>query len=352
MCGKKDSLPRVEVLIGEGFAPIPANILAIADTGAEVTVLGEKYMSILGIKQSMLNPPKTKLKHVAGGDIAVVGSCWLSIQINGMRKCKEETYFVTGVSEVFLSLSVCKSLSLIHKNFPQVIQEESLITEEQEEANLFVGIPGDQAPPINGYHKKLDHIATNKESEPRNNQFGEDIPPKPKEPPFEPREENINKLELWLMESFKELFATDKCPLRVMSGEPQHIHIKHDAVPVAYHTPYMVPVHLRDAVKLAIEKKCKLGIIEKVSVEEVTEWCSRMVVQKKKDGSVRICGDFTELNKNCLRESNPTLPPLNIVSNIPFKTYKTVADAYQGYHQVLLDDESSKLATIITEEGR
>ena len=97
---------------------------------------------------------------------------------------------------------------------------------------------------------------------------------------------------------------------------------------------------------------CNLGIIEKVSVEEVTEWCSRMVVQKKKDGSVKICGDFTEQNKNCLRESNPTLPPLNVISNIPYKTYKTVADAYQGYHQVLLDDESSKLATIITEGGQ
>ena len=43
---------------------------------------------------------------------------------------------------------------------------------------------------------------------------------------------------------------------------------------------------------------------------------------------------------------------LDIVSSIPHYTYKTVADAFHGYHQVLLDEESSKVTTFITEEGR
>ena len=45
------------------------------------------------------------------------------------------------------------------------------------------------------------------------------------------------------MESFKEVFAVDKYPLRIMSGKPQHIHIKDDA----YHTPYMQPRHYRES---------------------------------------------------------------------------------------------------------
>ena len=38
--------------------------------------------------------------------------------------------------------------------------------------------------------------------------------------------------------------------------------------------------------------------------------------------------------------------------NIPPKSYKTVLDAYNGYHQVPLDEASSKLTTILTEFGR
>ena len=68
-----------------------------------------------------------------------------------------------------------------------------------------------------------------------------------------------------------------------------------------------------------------------------------MVTVKKKDGSPRITVDFQQLNKNCQRETHPNAYPFNLVSSIPLHTYKTVADAYQGYHQVLLDEESSQL---------
>ena len=57
-----------------------------------------------------------------------------------------------------------------------------------------------------------------------------------------------------------------------------------------------------------------------------------------------------ELNKNILRESHPSKYPFDIISSIPLNTYKTVADAYQGYHQVLLDKESSMLTTFTNED--
>ena len=136
------------VLVGENFAPCPHEFPVIADTGAEVTVIGDKYLATLGIKHSMLNMTKTKLKHVAGGNISVVGSCWLSFQVDGHR-CVEEVFFITGVTDIFsLSLSACKALSIVHEDFPQVIQLETRITEEQEEPALSGGHPGDVKPPI------------------------------------------------------------------------------------------------------------------------------------------------------------------------------------------------------------
>ena len=85
-CSKqKDSLPRLTVLVGDNFVPCPHELPVIADTGAEVTVIGDKYLAIHSIKDSMLNMTKTKLQHEAGGDIPVVGSCWLSFQVDGHR---------------------------------------------------------------------------------------------------------------------------------------------------------------------------------------------------------------------------------------------------------------------------
>ena len=340
-CNKKDSLPRLEVLIGEGYAPIPMKLLVIANTGAEATVIGDVYRESLGIKPHMLYSPKMKLRHVAGGEIpSIIGSCWLTFQVN--RECHtEEIFFVSGISEIFLSLKACKGLSLVLHNFPQQVIHKKLfdVTQEQEEADTSVGQPGDVMASIN-----VESNAETADSE----KF--EIPVKPEILPYPPTDENIGKLEAWFLDTFKVVFTTDMYPLRVMSGKPQHIHLKMDAVPVAVHTPIPSPAHWRGQIKEILKDDIRLGIMEKVPIREPSEWVSRSLAVGKKDGSPRIVVDFMELNKNFLRESHPSKYPFDIISSIPLNTYKTVADAYQGYHQVHLDKESSMLTTFMNED--
>ena len=60
------------------------------------------------------------------------------------------------------------------------------------------------------------------------------LPEKTNEIPFTPLEENIDRLEDWLLQHFSSTtFNTDRDPLPVMEGEPHHIHLKPDAVPYA-----------------------------------------------------------------------------------------------------------------------
>lgn len=47
----------------------------------------------------------------------------------------------------------------------------------------------------------------------------------------------------------------------------------------------------------------KIGVIS--PVEEPTKWCTQLVVVPKPSGDVRICVDFTELNRFVLREWHP-----------------------------------------------
>ena len=54
-----------------------------------------------------------------------------------------------------------------------------------------------------------------------------------------------------------------------------------------------------------------------------------------------------------MRKTHHIPSPFDVVSSIlPQQVYKTVLDAYNGYHQVLLDKASIKLTTFITELGQ
>ena len=77
-----------------------------------------------------------------------------------------------------------------------------------------------------------------------------------------------------------------------------------------------------------------------------------MVTVAKKDGSPQRTIDFHPIKKYCERELHHTSKSFDIVSNIQLKTYKTTLDAYNGYYQVSLDEESIKLTTLKTEFGR
>ena len=57
---------------------------------------------------------------------------------------------------------------------------------------------------------------------------------------------------------------------------------------------------LFDQLKLELKNMVSNGIISKVT--EATEWCAPIVVASKKSGAIRVCGDYTELNKGIICE--------------------------------------------------
>ena len=53
-----------------------------------------------------------------------------------------------------------------------------------------------------------------------------------------------------------------------------------------------------------------------------------------------------------MRETHHTDSPFKVAYQVPPHTYKTVLDAVDGNHSVLLDEESQPLTTFLTEWGR
>ena len=95
-----------------------------------------------------------------------------------------------------------------------------------------------------------------------------------------------------------------------------------------------------------------MGIIEPVLQGAPTRWCARMAVVPKKDSTPRRTVDQQNLNKVTMRETQHTPSPFNIVSVVPPGKKKTVLDAWNGYHSVLLLPDARDATTFITEWGR
>ena len=95
---------------------------------------------------------------------------------------------------------------------------------------------------------------------------------------------------------FPELFNKLVC----MKGRPFEIHLCEGISPRCLYTPRNVPFPLRPAVKKELKLMEELGVI--FGVNDATDWCSGLVVVAKPNGRVRLCVDFTHLNKAVKRE--------------------------------------------------
>lgn len=81
-----------------------------------------------------------------------------------------------------------------------------------------------------------------------------------------------------------------------------------------------------------------LGVIEQEDAP--TDWVSPMVVVPKKDGSVRICVDYTRLNQSVKRE-HYQLPTAD--AKLRGAKYFSTLDACSGFWQVPLASASSRI---------
>lgn len=129
------------------------------------------------------------------------------------------------------------------------------------------------------------------------------------------------------------------------------ITLKQDAKPFAIHVPRPVAFPLRAKAEKALQKMIDDRVI--VPVEEPTEWVAPMVVVPKPgQDSVRICTDYTALNKHILREIHPMSTVESSLAAIGKGTIFSKIDANSGFWQIPLSTISSKLTTFLSHKGR
>ena len=78
---------------------------------------------------------------------------------------------------------------------------------------------------------------------------------------------------------------------------------------------------------------------DKIREVAYLDWLANVVVIPKKNGKWRMCVDFTDLNKDCLKDSFP-IPHIDVMADATaWYELLTFMDAYSGYNQILMDPD-------------
>ncbi len=112
--------------------------------------------------------------------------------------------------------------------------------------------------------------------------------------------------------------------------------------------PRLIPVGIRDGVEIEIDKMLTSGVI----VKSDAEWASPLVPVRKKDGSVRVCIDYRELNaRTPLRRF--WLPTLTeILEKVGPSCCLSKLDLTSGFHQIEVDEKSMPLTSFVCPMGK
>lgn len=72
-----------------------------------------------------------------------------------------------------------------------------------------------------------------------------------------------------------------------------------------------------------------------------SRWVSNLVLVRKKNGDIRICIDFRNLNKACQKDNFPLPPMEQILQSIARLELISFLDGFSGYNQILVhpDDQ-------------
>ncbi|KAK1587809.1 hypothetical protein Q3G72_017034 [Acer saccharum] len=102
------------------------------------------------------------------------------------------------------------------------------------------------------------------------------------------------------------------------------------------------------AINNEVEKLLSAGSIREV---KYPEWVANVVLVKKKNNQWRICVDFTDLNKACLKDSFP-LPRIDqLVDATAGHELLSFMEAYSGYNKIRMNKADEEKTAFTTDQG-
>ncbi|KAI2652210.1 Retrovirus-related Pol polyprotein [Labeo rohita] len=140
-------------------------------------------------------------------------------------------------------------------------------------------------------------------------------------------------------------FAFDENDVGCIPSLNLHITL-HNTTPVKK-TYVSVPKPLHQEVKEYLQDLLNRGWIEKSR----SPYASPVVCVRKKDGTLRLCCDYRELNRKSVPDRHPIPRIQDMLDSLIGSSWFSVLDQGKAYHQGFLDKESRPLTAFVTPWG-
>ncbi|CAC5357495.1 unnamed protein product [Mytilus coruscus] len=257
----------------------------VADTGCQSSIIPLQSANNLGITEKDLLPVKLVMHGAIKEDLGVIGAVAVSITTKDSTSNAMSTRLLCYVSDTMERAFICRealiSLGIIHTNFPNV----STVT--------FTNIAASM--------ENSEEVTC---SCPRR---------------LKATEEHVESLKEWLLDYYgaTTFNVCEHQPLPLMNCELLQLHVDPNATPVAVHKPALVPIHWQDKVYADLERDVRIGVLERVSQNTPTTWCSRMVVTSKADGTPRRTADLQPQNRHSVRQTHHVPSPFHLADRVP-----------------------------------
>jgi hypothetical protein len=98
-------------------------------------------------------------------------------------------------------------------------------------------------------------------------------------------------------------------------------------------------------VKAEVERLLDAGFIREVAYPQ---WLANVVMARKKNGKLRMCTDFTDLNKCCPKDDFPLTRTDKIIDSTTGCEMMALLDYFLGYYQSWLRREDKEKTSFIT----
>jgi len=148
-----------------------------------------------------------------------------------------------------------------------------------------------------------------------------------------------------LQDKYQEVFSET---LGTITPFQAKLNVAKDATP-KFFKPRSVPFALREWVENELDRLENEGVLEKTTY---SEWAAPIVAVPKRDGRLRLCGDYKVTVNPVLDVDQYPLPkPDDIFATLSGGQKYTTLDLSHAYNQLLLDEDSRKYVTINTPKG-
>ena len=148
-----------------------------------------------------------------------------------------------------------------------------------------------------------------------------------------------------ILKEHEEIFRDELGTLKDFKAK---LAVKSNAKP-KFCRPRQIPYALKEPVEQELKQLQEKGVLEQV---KYSEWATPLVPVSKTDAKVQLCGDYKITVNPILDVDQYPLPkPQELLAALSGGQKFTKLDLSAAYQQMLLDDESCKLATVNTHLG-